>query len=114
MTFRTPEEAFERANNIPYGLSAGVWTDKDDTTVRIGAGTLSSLCRAVDRLTPKDSSELHNRPLRIKVVVKDSPEYGKQNEIKAYKPRNSGPSLPSVAAQADPAKEFKATETPWG
>jgi aldehyde dehydrogenase (NAD+) len=28
MTFRTPEEAFERANNIPYGLSAGVWTDK--------------------------------------------------------------------------------------
>jgi len=28
MTFRTPEEAFERANNTPYGLSAGVWTDK--------------------------------------------------------------------------------------
>src|SRR5882724_1520142 len=28
MTFRTPEEAFERANNSPYGLSAGVWTDK--------------------------------------------------------------------------------------
>jgi aldehyde dehydrogenase (NAD+) len=24
MTFRMPEEAFERANNIPYGLSAGV------------------------------------------------------------------------------------------
>src|SRR5258708_29711126 len=28
MTFRTPEEAFQRANNIPYGLSAGVWTHK--------------------------------------------------------------------------------------
>src|SRR6266705_1023177 len=28
MTFRTPEEACERANNTPYGLSAGVWTDK--------------------------------------------------------------------------------------
>jgi aldehyde dehydrogenase (NAD+) len=28
MTFRTPEEALERANNTPYGLSAGVWTDK--------------------------------------------------------------------------------------
>ena len=27
MTFRTPEEAVERANNTPYGLSAGVWTD---------------------------------------------------------------------------------------
>ena len=28
MTFRTPKEALERANNIPYGLSAGVWTQK--------------------------------------------------------------------------------------
>ncbi len=28
MTFRTPDEAVEKANNIAYGLSAGVWTDK--------------------------------------------------------------------------------------
>jgi aldehyde dehydrogenase (NAD+) len=28
MTFRTPEEAIARANNSPYGLAAGVWTDK--------------------------------------------------------------------------------------
>ncbi|MCW5765561.1 MAG: aldehyde dehydrogenase family protein [Phycisphaeraceae bacterium] len=28
MTFRTPEEAITRANNSPYGLAAGVWTDK--------------------------------------------------------------------------------------
>jgi aldehyde dehydrogenase (NAD+) len=28
MTFRTPEEAAERANNTCYGLSAGIWTDK--------------------------------------------------------------------------------------
>jgi aldehyde dehydrogenase (NAD+) len=28
LTFRTPEEALERANNSPYGLAAGVWTDK--------------------------------------------------------------------------------------
>src|SRR5438270_11582362 len=27
MTFRTPEEAIERANNTPYGLRAGIWTD---------------------------------------------------------------------------------------
>ncbi len=27
-TFRTPEEAISRANNTPYGLAAGVWTDK--------------------------------------------------------------------------------------
>jgi aldehyde dehydrogenase (NAD+) len=28
MTFRTPEEAVEKANNTSYGLSAGIWTDK--------------------------------------------------------------------------------------
>ena len=28
MTFRTPAEAIAKANNTPYGLSAGIWTDK--------------------------------------------------------------------------------------
>ena len=31
----TPEEAFERANNIPYGLSAGVWTDKGSKILKM-------------------------------------------------------------------------------
>jgi aldehyde dehydrogenase (NAD+) len=28
LTFRTPDEAVSKANNTPYGLSAGIWTDK--------------------------------------------------------------------------------------
>ncbi|MFN2507631.1 MAG: aldehyde dehydrogenase family protein [Chthoniobacterales bacterium] len=35
MTFRTPEEAIERANNTMYGLSAGVWTDKGSKIFKI-------------------------------------------------------------------------------
>jgi aldehyde dehydrogenase (NAD+) len=28
LTFRTPAEAVDKANNTPYGLSAGIWTEK--------------------------------------------------------------------------------------
>ncbi len=34
MTFRTPEEAIERANNTPYGLSAGVGATKEAKSSR--------------------------------------------------------------------------------
>ena len=37
MTFRTPEEAIERANDSPYGLSAGVWTDKGSKVFEIAS-----------------------------------------------------------------------------
>jgi aldehyde dehydrogenase (NAD+) len=35
MTFRTPDEAVEKANNTRYGLSAGVWTDKGSKNFKI-------------------------------------------------------------------------------
>jgi aldehyde dehydrogenase (NAD+) len=34
-TFRTPEEAIEKANNTPYGLAGGVWTDKGSKVFKI-------------------------------------------------------------------------------
>ena len=34
-TFRTPEEAIEKANNTRYGLSGGVWTDKGSKIFKI-------------------------------------------------------------------------------
>jgi aldehyde dehydrogenase (NAD+) len=37
LTFRTPEEAVEKANNTPYGLSAGVWTDKGSLAMKMAA-----------------------------------------------------------------------------
>ena len=40
-TFRTPEEAITRANNTPYGLAAGVWTDKGSKIFEI-AGQLKA------------------------------------------------------------------------
>ncbi|MEV7807081.1 aldehyde dehydrogenase family protein [Microbispora sp. NPDC088329] len=46
LTFRTPAEAVEKANNTPYGLSAGVWTEKGSlmlwTAARLRAGVVWS------------------------------------------------------------------------
>lgn len=44
LTFRTDDEVIEKANNTPYGLSAGVWTDKGskvfNMTKRLRAGVI--------------------------------------------------------------------------
>lgn len=44
LTFRTDDEVIEKANNSPYGLSAGVWTDKGskvfNMTKRMRAGVV--------------------------------------------------------------------------
>ena len=44
LTFRTPAEAVEKANNTPFGLSAGIWTDKGSRilwmTERMRAGVV--------------------------------------------------------------------------
>ena len=44
LTFRTPAEAIAKANNTPYGLSAGVWTEKGSrilwTAKRLKAGVI--------------------------------------------------------------------------
>src|SRR3954451_23857875 len=44
LTFRTPDEAIAKANNTPYGLSAGVWTEKGSrilsTASRLRAGVV--------------------------------------------------------------------------
>ncbi|MGI8546860.1 MAG: aldehyde dehydrogenase family protein, partial [Gemmatimonadaceae bacterium] len=37
LTFRTMDEAIEKANNTMYGLSAGVWTDKGSRILRMAA-----------------------------------------------------------------------------
>ena len=39
LTFRTPAEAVEKANNTPYGLSAGIWTEKGSRILKV-AGQL--------------------------------------------------------------------------
>jgi aldehyde dehydrogenase (NAD+) len=54
MSFRTAEEAISRANNSPYGLAAGVWTDKGskifDVAAKLKAGVV--WCNTYNKFDP--------------------------------------------------------------
>jgi len=54
MSFRTPEEALSRANNSPYGLAAGVWTDKGskifEVASKLNAGVV--WCNTYNKFDP--------------------------------------------------------------
>jgi hypothetical protein len=82
--------------------------------VQIAKGTMSAICRAVNVLTPKDSSELHDKPMRISVGIqkgKGDYEGQDQNRIKAYKPRQSGG--PAPTAPAGPTVAQTVAQQPW-
>lgn len=88
--------------------------NKNEQAVTIAKGTLSAICRAVNVLTPNDSAELHNKPMRITVGSRknDYKNGEMENYIKSYKPRNGG----SVAPVTRPAQTEStvAMAKPWG
>jgi hypothetical protein len=70
---------------------------------RIGRAQLAALCKAVGVLNPKDSTELHDKPVKIKVALrKDDPT---RNDIKGFTDANAkdAPSVESVP-EPEPAK----------
>jgi hypothetical protein len=71
------------------------------TAVRIARAELSSLCRAVGVMQPKDSCELHNLPLVISVKQRTDGEGEVRNEIKGFA-KKDGPAQPPQAASAAP------------
>lgn len=80
---------------------------------QIARGNLSAICRAVGVLTPKDSSELHNKPLKIKLAIEKDEEYGDKNIVKAYKPRNGNGNGSTVPAASSPSPAPQANAKPW-
>ena len=68
-------------------------------TVQIARGQLSAICRAVGVMTPKDSVELHNLPLVIRVTCKKREDTGElTNEIKGFETRQRVEPAPAAAA----------------
>ena len=77
--------------------------NKNEMAVQIARGTLSSICRAVNVMTPNDSSELHNKPLVIVVKIKKDADGNPQNDVKGYKPRHT---VAQTRPQADSESPF--------
>jgi len=74
-----------------------------DMAVKIAKSELSAICRAVGVLTPKDSIELHNLPMTIKVELKERDDTGSMtNEIKGYEAKNSQPAPVAPSGRSTP------------
>ena len=79
------------------------------TAVEIAYKDLSAICHAVGVMQVQDSSQLHGRPMKIKVSVRAATgEYEASNEVKAYKNINENVGGPAAGAPA------AGSATPWG
>jgi len=76
--------------------------NENNQTVEIAKRTLSAICHAVGVMVPKDSSELHDKPLTVTVAVG---EYNGRvtNNIKGYSKYSKEP-LPAAPTVTAPAK----------
>mgnify|MGYP006921327388 FL=1 len=78
------------------------------TAVEIARAELSAFCRAVGVKQLKDTTQLHDLPLVVKVSAKKGDDGETRNEIKGYEPAG-GPQV-GGAAKSPPAKP---TAAPW-
>jgi len=94
---------FERLNlNNPNSIA-----------VDIAQRALSAICRAVGVMTPRESSELHDKPLMIKLAVKPAEgAYGASNEVKGYEAANAA-KAPTAASPAPQQATAGASSPPW-
>jgi len=73
------------------------------TAVQIARGTLSSICKAVGVIEPKDSVELHNVPMLVKVVLEKRSDTGElQNRIRKYSKKGTAAATPQTTGTQKP------------
>lgn len=106
--------------NRKIWTNLGLWlseaTEGGKKAVQIAKGNLSAICRAVNVMTPGDSSELHNKPMRITVKTRQAKgQYSAQNEIAAFKSRHVGPPATGAAPAGETYTAPPAlANAPWG
>ena len=92
--------------------------NENETAQKIAQQSLSAICRATGVMNPRDSSELHDKPLIVKVDIRPANEqFQKSNVIKGYK-RLDGMDLKDVTSSSPatsdaPATKSAAKKKPW-
>jgi hypothetical protein len=81
----------------------------NEKAVQIARAELAGLCKAVDVLNPKDSADLHNKPVLIRVVVDKDRDGNPRNVVKGFKPVASQPAKPAAPVKT----EAKSSTAPW-
>ena len=75
----------------------------NSVAVQIAQSSLSSICRSINVNDPKDSIELRDKPLMVKLAVKAADgQYGASNDIKEYAATGGATASPAPAAAAAP------------
>jgi len=75
----------------------------NSVAVEIAQRALSSICRAIDVPNPKNSSELLDKPLMVKVAVKPADgEYSASNEVKGYDAAGTAARFGTASASVEP------------
>jgi len=115
-------EYLELSFQVAEGVHQGrfIWTrlnlvHENEQAVRIARGELAAVCKAVGVLRPSDSSELHDKPLKI--VVRPARDEPGRSEIKSFRPLKAAPlseTVPPAAAQpVESPKPAAASVPPW-
>jgi hypothetical protein len=83
--------------------------------VEIARGTLSAICRAVGVLTPRDSSDLHDKPLVDSVKIRKDDQFGDKNVIRGYKSAGGkqSPALQQFHEEVKAANSLPDDEIPF-
>lgn len=89
--------------------------NQNPKAVEIAQQDLSSICRAISILQVADSSQLHDRPMIIKVGIQPAKDgYEASNSIKGYKPLNEAKAVEAMPTIPQPivASPAGVTNTP--
>lgn len=79
--------------------------------VEIAKGQLSSICRAVGVLRPRDTTELHNLPMIVRVDIREY-EGNVYNDVKAFHPKDK-PAAPAATGKPANGGPKQPATAPW-